>query len=181
MARSTRPMTSGPALPMRPISRWRSTDKGDAQAHYYLADIGLNRGDLPGAQAEAELAVRYGRGFVEAFYLLGVILERESRIDEALSQYERALRTKKDYPDALLARGDIRARRGQSADAIADFTAAVEAYRRQSAEFEKEAVKAETAGFLLKARAQRARKAEAEEAMRRADEVRQSVQAALKP
>jgi len=25
---------------------------------------------------------------VEAFYLLGVILERESRIDEALSQYE---------------------------------------------------------------------------------------------
>jgi hypothetical protein len=67
------------------------------------------------------------------------------------------------------------------ADAIADFTAAVEAYRSQSAEFEKEAVKAETAGFPLKARAQRARKAKAEEAMRRADEIRRRVQAAMKP
>jgi tetratricopeptide (TPR) repeat protein len=156
-------------------------DAGDAQAHYYLASIGLNRGDFAGAQAEAELAVRYGRGFVEAFYLLGIILERESHIDEALSQYERALRIKKDYPDALLARGEIRAQRSQLADAVADFTAAVQAYRSQSAEFEKEAVKAETAGFLLKARAQRARKADAEAAMRRADEVRQRVQAAMKP
>jgi tetratricopeptide (TPR) repeat protein len=153
----------------------------DAQAHYYLASIDLNRGDLPAAQTEAELTVRYGRAFVEGFYLLGVILERESRTDEALSQYEQALRTKKDYPDALLARGDIRARRGQLADAVADFTTAIEAYQRQSAEFEKEAVKAETAGFLLKARAQRTRKEEAEEAMRRADEVRRRVQAAIKP
>ena len=160
-------------------------DAGAAQAHYYLASVGLNRGerssDLAGAQAEAELAVRYGRAFVEAFYLLGIILERESRIDEALSQYERALRIKKDYPDALLARGEIRAQRGQFADALADFTAAVQAYRTESAEFEKEAVKAETAGFLLKARAQRARKAEAEEAMRRAEAVQQRVQAAMKP
>jgi tetratricopeptide (TPR) repeat protein len=158
-----------------------SIDSGDAQAHYYLANIKLNRGDLPGAQAEAELAVRYGTAFVEAFYLLGIILERESRIDEALTQYERALRTKKDYPDALLARGDIRAQRGQFADALADFTAAVGAYRSQSAEFEKEAVKAETGGFLLKARALRARKAEAEDAMRRAEAVAQRVQAVMKP
>jgi tetratricopeptide (TPR) repeat protein len=156
-------------------------DGGDAQAHYYLASIGLNRGDLPAAQAEAELAVRYERAFVEALYLLGVILERESRIDEALSQYEQALRTKKDYPDALLARGDIRVQRGQLAAALADFAAAAQAYRRQSAEFEKEAVKAETAGFLLKARAQRVRKAEAEEAMRRAEAVQQRVQAVMKP
>lgn len=156
-------------------------DAGDAQAHYYLASIGLNRGDLSRAQAEAERAVRDGRAFVEAFYLLGLILERESRIDEALSQYEQALRIRKNYPDALLARGDIRVQRGQLADALADFTAAVQAYRSLSAEFEKEAVKAETAGFLLKARAQRARKAEAEESMRRAEAVQQRVQAVMKP
>ena len=154
---------------------------GDAQAHYYLADIGLIRGDLPGAQVEAELAVRYGPAFAEAFYLLGLILERESRIDEALSRYERALRAKKDYPDVLLARGDIRARRGQLADALTDFAAAVKAYRNQSVEFEKMAVKAEASGFLLKARAQRARKAEVENAMRRAEDAQQRVLAAMKP
>lgn len=156
-------------------------DSGDAQVHYYLANIALSRDDLSRAQAEAELAVRYGRAFIEAYYLLGVILERGSRIDEALSQYERALRIKKDFPDALLARGEIRAQRGQLADALADFTAAVQAYRSQSAEFEKEAVKAEAAGFLLKARAQRARKAEAEESMRLAEAVKQRVQAVMKP
>jgi hypothetical protein len=63
-------------------------------------------------------------------------------------------------------------------DALADFTAAVQAYRSQSAEFEKEAVKAETAGSLPKARA---RKAEAEDAMRRAEAVQQRVQAVMKP
>ena len=46
------------------------------------------------------------------------------------------------------------------------------------AEFEKEAVKAETAGSLLKARAQRARKAE--EVMRQAEAVQQRVQAVMK-
>jgi tetratricopeptide (TPR) repeat protein len=158
-----------------------SLNSGDAQAHYYLANIGLRRGDLTGAQAEAELAIRYGRAFVEGYYLLGLILERESRIDEALRQYEQALRIRKDYPDALLARGDIRMQRGQWADALADFTAAVQAYRSQSAAFEKEAVKAEAAGFLLKARAQRARKAEAEDSMRRAEVVQQRVQTAMKP
>jgi hypothetical protein len=66
-------------------------------------------------------------------------------------------------------------------DALADFTDAVQAYRSQSAEFEKEAVKAETAGSLLKARAQRARKAEAEDVMRRAEAVQQRVQAVMKP
>jgi tetratricopeptide (TPR) repeat protein len=154
---------------------------GDAQAHYYLANIGLARGDLPGAQAEAQLAVRYRPAFVEALYLHGLILERENRTDEALSEYERALRTKKDYPDALLARGDIRAHRGQLADALTDFAAAVQAYRIQSAEYEKNAAKAEASGFLLKARAQRARKAEVENAMRRAEQIQQQVQALMKP
>src|SRR5579871_284769 len=39
--------------------------------------------------------------------------------------------------NAILARGDIRARRGQFADALPDFTAAIQAYRNEEAEFEK--------------------------------------------
>jgi tetratricopeptide (TPR) repeat protein len=157
-----------------------SINARDSQAHYYLANIRLTRGDLDGARAEAELSVRYGPAFAGAYYLLGLILERESRIDEALSQYERAVRIKKDYPDALLARGDIRVRRGQLADALSDFAAAIQAYRNQSAEFEKKALKAEAAGYVLKARAQRVRKAEVEEAIRRAEQVQQRVQADMK-
>ena len=158
-----------------------SLNAGDAHAHYYLASIALAQGDLPGAQAEAQLAVRYGPAFVEALYLHGLILERQNKTDEALSQYERALRTKRDYPDALLARGDIRARREQFAEALSDIAAALKAYRNQSAEYEKNAAKAETAGFLPKARAQRARKAQVEESMRRAEQIQQRVQALMKP
>ena len=73
------------------------------------------------------------------------------------------------------------ARRGQLADALTDFAAAVQAYRNQSAEYEKNAAKAEASGFLLKARAQRARKAEVEDAMRRAEQIQQRVQTLMRP
>ncbi len=154
-------------------------DSRDSQAHFYRASIWLTRNDLPRAQDEAELAIRTAPTFVEAFCLLGVILERESRIDEALAQYERALRIKRDYPDALMSRGNIRAQRSQFADAVADFTAAIDAYRSQISALEKEATKAEASGFLLKARAERRRKSDTETAISRAEEIRKRVLAVM--
>ncbi len=72
------------------------------------------------------------------------------------------------YPDAYLSRGGIRAQRRQFADAVTDETRAIEIYKRQIAELEREAQKSESIGLTRKAQGERKRLGYIEDALQRA-------------
>ncbi len=137
-------------------------------AHYFLGRIWFARGDLLKAKAEYQEAIRYQLNYPDAEYALGVVFDQEGNIDQALAAYDKVLTVNPQYPDAYLSRGGIRAQRRQFADAVTDETRAIEIYKRQIAELEREAQKSESIGLTRKAQGERKRLGYIENALQRA-------------
>ena len=120
------------------------------------------------AKAEYQEAIRYQLNYPDAEYALGVVFDQEGNIDQALAAYDEVLTVNPQYPDAYLSRGGIRAQRRQFADAVTDETRAIEIYKRQIAELEREARKSESMGLTRKAQGERKRLGYIEDALQRA-------------
>jgi tetratricopeptide (TPR) repeat protein len=78
------------------LSLWRDTVAkcpDNERAHDNLGNVLINRpGQLPGAIAEYETALRIKPNYAQAHYNLGLALVQSGRLTEAIAQYEIALR-----------------------------------------------------------------------------------------
>jgi tetratricopeptide (TPR) repeat protein len=73
----------------------------------------LNAGDLEKAKARYEECLKFRVNYPEPTYALGIVFYREGRIDEALVQYDKAIKLDPQYADAYLSRGSVRSERRQ--------------------------------------------------------------------
>ncbi len=94
----------------------------DCQAHAFLGDIWLERDNLLTAKSEYDAALTDIVNFAPALYGLGTVFHREGKDDDALTQFDKAIRSdSKNLPNAYLARADIRADRKEFAAALSDL------------------------------------------------------------
>lgn len=100
-------------------------DPEDFGAHYNLAAILRMKGDLPGAVAEFEKAVRLQPEDPIANNALGGMLLASGRIEEAIAHLNAALKGRPDYFDAHYNLGNALATRGDYTGALAQFREAV--------------------------------------------------------
>jgi Flp pilus assembly protein TadD len=90
-------------------------------AHAYFGNTLLVRGDLSGARKEYERSLEIYPGYSKALVGLGIVLERQGRIDEAVQVYRRVERGKRSYGRARLNVGFIALQRGRPNEALLEF------------------------------------------------------------
>lgn len=72
------------------LRRAITLEPGNPAAHYYLGEALNQAGDLAGARAALEQSVALGPGQGRGYRLLGRVLDRMGRPDEAQENYRRA-------------------------------------------------------------------------------------------
>jgi tetratricopeptide (TPR) repeat protein len=149
----------------------------DAQAHYYLGNIWLERGELGKARTEYTEAVNDIGGYGGPIYGLGIVSYREGKVDEALRYLDQVIQLNAAaFPNAFLARGGIRAERRQFPDALRDFDAAIQIYQQQSVALEAKAKSDEAKGYVRRAQGERRRKALIDATLEKAVESKKAVE-----
>ena len=83
-------------------------------AHRFLGDILLEKGDLPKALAAYQSVVSLDSTDAEGFYRLGKILERQEIYERAVAAYERAAALKPRYRDVFYSLARLYPRVGQT-------------------------------------------------------------------
>ena len=84
----------------------------------------IKSGDAAGAAGQLNTAIAQGEGTALAYALLGLACERLGRIDEAFSDYSRAIEMDPNSATAREGRAHLFEGRGEVAKAIEDYTAA---------------------------------------------------------
>ncbi len=149
----------------------------DAQAHYYLGNIFLERAGLVQAREEYNVAIRDIPNYAAAIYGLGIVSYREGKVDEALGHLDRVIQANpRQFPNAYLLRGGIRADRRQFPDSLRDINLAIEVYQQQAAALEAKAQSDEARGWKRRADAQRRRKALIQSTLEKAIESKKTVE-----
>ncbi|MGC1484414.1 MAG: tetratricopeptide repeat protein [Candidatus Acidiferrum sp.] len=100
-------------------------DPEDFEGHYNLAAILRMKGDLSGAIAQFEQAVRIQPDDPTANNALGGMLLASGRVDEAIAHLNTALKGRANYFDARYNLGNALATQGDYTGALAQFRAAV--------------------------------------------------------
>ena len=91
---------------------------GDAWAHYDLANVLRDNGDIDGAIARYREALRLAPDHGAAHNNLGVLLADHGQLEQAIDQYLLALRVEPDSADANFNLGNALSARGRTSDAI---------------------------------------------------------------
>jgi tetratricopeptide (TPR) repeat protein len=117
------------------VRRWESTvslfshaihvTEGNHVAHHNLATALALEGDPAGAERHYLDAVRIRPGYAEARSALGVLLMRQGRLQEALTQEDEALRLAPSSADVHFNLAVLLGRLGRSSDAMARYGDAV--------------------------------------------------------
>jgi tetratricopeptide (TPR) repeat protein len=165
----------------KPHPPFNGVDFGaDAQAHYYLGNIWLDRGDLAKARTEYEETLNDITNYPGALYGLGIVSYREGKVDDAVTFLNKVIEIDAiHFPNAYLARGSIRAERRQFKDALSDFNQSIEIYRQEVSALEAKAQSDETKGLKRRAEGERRRKAAIEATLEKALESKKVVEALL--
>ena len=103
------------------------------ESHKLLAQIAIERKDYTRATAEANALLVSNRTNPNALLLLGRVAQEEGRLDEALSDYDRAAAMCETQHRHMLQglqfnRGDVLARMGHAEDAEGAFRKEIELY-----------------------------------------------------
>jgi tetratricopeptide (TPR) repeat protein len=166
---------------MKPHPPFNGVDySADAQAHYYVGNIWLERGDLTRARAEYTESLDDIGSYGGPMYGLGIVSYREGKVDEALGYLDKVIQLNAtQFPNAYLARGGIRAERRQFIEALADFNSAIQIYQQQSTALENRIHADETRGRDRRAEGERKRKDLIDATLQKALESRQAVEKIL--
>jgi tetratricopeptide (TPR) repeat protein len=139
----TRPRYSGrvrraievalPALPAGVIAALtaasfttRRRERATVPGHLKEAIRRYYQGDLDGALAQCDLAVRFSPERGDAHYQRGCVYEARGEPDRALEDFDQAARLDPQLVAAFLHRGRLRAGRGDLDGALADFSHALD-------------------------------------------------------
>jgi len=148
-----------------------------AQAHYYLGNIFLEREELRQARASFNAANENIVNYALAIYGLGIVSYKEGKLEEALKHLDRVIQIgPRQYPNAYLVRGGIRADRRQFPESLQDLNLAIEIYREQAVALEAKAKQDELNGFKRRADSQRRRKVLIEATLEKARETKKTVE-----
>ena len=82
-------------------------------------------GDIDGALADYDMALRYNPGHAEALNDRGIVRFLRGDVDGAMADYLAAIRARPQYADAYENRGLARQARGDNDGAMADYSAAI--------------------------------------------------------
>ena len=99
---------------------------GSAVAHYNLASLLSQRGDLAGAESHYQSALKAKPEFAEAWYNLGLLKAKEGKADEAEQCYTTALRFNPRLAEAQSALGGTLVAQKRFDAAIEHFQAALQ-------------------------------------------------------
>jgi tetratricopeptide (TPR) repeat protein len=162
----------------RPHPPYNGVDfAADGQAHYYLGNLRLERGELAQARAEYVEAVNDVSNYAPAIYGLGIVSYREGKVDESLGHFDQVIQSNpRQFPNAYLVRGGIRAERRQFSESLRDINTAIEIYQQQILSLESKAQADEAKGWKRRADAQRRRKALIEATLEKAIESKKTVE-----
>ena len=97
------------------------TSPNSADAHAYLGDVLLGRGDLPGARGEFERSLEIYPGYSKVLVGLGTVFEKQGKIEEAIQTYRKVEKGKRYYGRARLNLGSIALQRGRPEEARLEF------------------------------------------------------------
>lgn len=100
------------------IKRAIDTKPDDPRYHVLAARILLENGKLERAYLSVTHAIELNEKHYDGHYLLGVILQRWEKFDEALASYERAYELRSDDESPLLAIAQMYVRLGRTQEAI---------------------------------------------------------------
>ncbi|MBI1335678.1 MAG: tetratricopeptide repeat protein [Phycisphaera sp.] len=93
-------------------------DPGNAQLHLLGGRIQVERGNLERAANLFELAISQDPELPEAYYYLGMVLQRWQQPDKALENYQKAYDLENDNPAFLLAVSEMLVATGQQDEAL---------------------------------------------------------------
>jgi len=105
----------------RACFQWLGQSPGGltARDHYFLADLALNAGDLPGAQAELRVVLQAEPAYLPARIILAESLFKSGQEAAAAGEYEALVVREPDQPQALLGLARLALQRRDDASAIA--------------------------------------------------------------
>ena len=156
-----------------------------SDAHYLLAQIAISRSELTEAASELQQSLRRARN-VDAMSSLGYVLYRTGDLGGALMQYETVLRFQqiitppREFPDAYLFRGAIRAAGQEFTQAIADYNRAIEIYNRQISSLNAQAATSDSVGLKQKAEMERKHKGNTEKQLQMALDLKTNAEKQLR-
>jgi tetratricopeptide (TPR) repeat protein len=90
-------------------------------AHYSLANVLLQKGQIDEAMAQFQTVKRMKPVIAEAYYNCGNIFVRKGELDKAIAEFQKALEIRPNYADVYENLGDVFVQKGQVDKAMADF------------------------------------------------------------
>src|SRR5262249_390581 len=145
------------------------------QAHYFLGNVWLARGDLTKTRDEYQRALRDIPNYADAVYGMGVVLLRQGDPDGALPRFDQVIRENPaTYAGAYVGRAPIRFNRRQFVDALSDFDRAISIFQKQIADLEMKAITDESKGRQRKSEAERRRALALDAELQRAIDLRKT-------
>jgi len=148
----------------------------DCQAHYFLGNIWLARGDLARTKTEYQRALGDIPNYADAVYGMGLVLLREGNPDAALPRFDQVIKENPEaYAGAYASRATILFNKRQYHDALGDYDLAISIFRKQITDLEAKAATDLKKGRQRKADSELRRKASMETDLQRTIESRMIV------
>jgi len=97
------------------------TSPNSADAHAYLGDTLLEGRDLSGARREFERSLEMYPTYSKALIGIGLVLEKQGQIDEAIRVYQKIEKGKRYYGRARLNIGFLALKQGNRSEALTEF------------------------------------------------------------
>ena len=143
--------------------------------HYYLGQIGLERGDRKQCQDLIfRFTFRHSRITTGSLRTWGQLFPtKEGKLEEALSDMNQVIGfDPEQYPNAYLVRGGIYGDRRQFPESLRDLDLAIEIYTSESSMLKTKAQSDEAKGFTRRAEAERRRASHLEDTLGKAQQTK---------